>query len=184
MKRPWNELQLAFYVPEELRRRIGQTPVYQAAKVLKYSSVTTLLFGLLIAVVALVMLGLALGGVAKQSGWSVSVLRAAIGLLLGWLAWRLLAFWHRQKRSREACDRAYREDGARCDARVVYFEERNSPGEEYKPTWFLYYKFRDDFIIQERMYDSIPSSPAKEGDLVEVQHLLQEPRLARLASRK
>jgi hypothetical protein len=122
MKRRWDEVQYAYHVPEELRRRIGQTPVFEAGKPLKFSSFTVFLFGMLVGLLAVIMLGLALADGVGKSGWEITLLRGAAGILLGWAAWWILAGWHRERSVRATCEREYREHGILCQARVVFFE--------------------------------------------------------------
>jgi hypothetical protein len=71
MKRRWDEVQYAYHVPEELRRRIGQTPVFEAGKPLKFSSFTVFLFGMLVGLLAVIMLGLALADGVGKAGWEI-----------------------------------------------------------------------------------------------------------------
>ncbi len=178
-QRRWDEVQLAFYVPDEVQKLAGRTPVYSAGKVEGYRESGVLVFGVLIALLAVIMLGMAL---LEKAGWGWMLSRAGAGLLLGWAAWKLLSYWWRKRNLREACDREYRDQGNYCDARVVFAEMRNPRDDS--PDFFLYYQFRDDFIIQELLDDRNSRKSAEVGDTVTISYLRRDPRIARIATWK
>jgi hypothetical protein len=183
MKRRWDEVQYAYHVPEELRRRIGQTPVFEAGKPLKFASFTIFLFGMLVGLLAVIMLGLALADGVGKAGWEITLLRGAAGILLGWAAWWILAGWHRERSVRAACEREYREHGIFCQARVVFFEMTGLGGGD-DTDFYIYYQFRDDFIIKEQMDDSNPRKVAEAGDHIQISYLPRDVRISRIATWK
>jgi predicted phage tail protein len=96
MPQTWHEVQLASYVPEEVRAIIGTTPVYRAGKVEIVAGRIICIYGILVAVLAVIFVGIGIGEMAK-TGWSELLVRVGLGLALGWVAWLILSYWHRQR---------------------------------------------------------------------------------------
>jgi hypothetical protein len=55
-----------------------------------------LFYGILVAVLAVIFVGIGIGEMAK-TGWSELLVRVGLGLALGWVAWLILSYWHRQR---------------------------------------------------------------------------------------
>jgi hypothetical protein len=53
-----------------------------------------------------------------------------------------------------------------------------------KVSFYVYYQFRDDFIIKEQMDDSNPRKVAEVGDQIQISYLPRDVRISRIATWK
>jgi len=181
MKQRWDEVQYAYGVPEKLRERIGQTPVFEAGKPLSFSGPVPV-FGILAALLAAIMLGLAVAE-AGTSDLGITLTGSVIGGLLGLLAWRIIVSWHRERSTIAACEREYQERSILCQACVVFFEMIGI-GDGNDTDFYTYYQFQDDFVIKERMDNSNSRKTANEGEQIWVSYLPRDRRISRIATWK
>lgn len=168
----WQQVRIEPYLPDELKRQLAPgVVVYDASQPSADRGFIAAAIMVVMALLAIAIFagsiysGLAAGPIA------VALICGAVAVMAG------RSWWNNRQRSR-SCDELYRSHGQRTEARVLYFEDRDLSADT--SSFHLYFQFRPEFVIHQEL-NANQLSTLRNRNVVTIQHLNADPRVARLA---